>query len=52
MHLRNRLTLPALGITTIQEAKPAGFGRWQPRHQVTITVSYPYCINLSQRYRE
>jgi len=52
LHLRNRQTLPAPGITTIKEAKAHLFGRWQPEHQVTITVSHPDYIILSRLYRE
>ncbi|WP_338884346.1 hypothetical protein [Aeromonas hydrophila] len=51
LHLRNRQTLPAPGITTIREAKAHLFGRWQPGHQVTITVHHPDYINLSRLYR-
>ncbi|MBL0638333.1 hypothetical protein JD527_05625 [Aeromonas veronii] len=51
LHLRNQQTLPAPGITTIKEAKAHLFGRWQPGHQVTITVSHPDCVNLSRLYR-
>lgn len=51
LHLRNRQTLPAPGITTIKEAKARLFGSWQPGHQVTITVSHPNYINLSRLYR-
>lgn len=51
LHLRNRQTLPAPGITTIRQAKARLFGRWQPEHQVTITVSHPDYINLSRLYR-
>ncbi|MGN5167796.1 hypothetical protein ACTG10_21115 [Aeromonas hydrophila] len=51
LHLRNRQTLPAPGITSIKEAKTRLFGRWQPGHQVTITVSHPDYINLSRLYR-
>lgn len=51
LHLRNRQTLPAPGITTIKEAKARLFGRWQPGLQVTITVSHPDYINLSRLYR-
>ncbi|MCX0432611.1 hypothetical protein OD808_17190 [Aeromonas veronii] len=51
LHLRNRQTLPAPGITTIKEAKASLLGRWQPGHQVTITVSHPDYINLSPLYR-
>ncbi|OEC51235.1 MULTISPECIES: hypothetical protein [unclassified Aeromonas] len=51
LHLRNRQTLPAPGITTIREAKARLFGRWQPGHQVTITVSHPDYVNLSRLYR-
>ncbi|WP_421248936.1 hypothetical protein [Aeromonas jandaei] len=51
LHLRNRQTLPAPGITTIKEAKARLFRRWQPGHQVTITVSHPDYINLSRLYR-
>lgn len=51
LHLRNRQTLPAPGITTIKEAKARLFGRWLPRHQVTITVSHPDYVNLSRLYR-
>ncbi|UZE59172.1 hypothetical protein ONR73_20360 [Aeromonas veronii] len=51
LHLRNRQTLPAPCITTIKEAKARLFGRWQPGHQVTITVSHPDYVNLSRLYR-
>ncbi len=51
LHLRNRQTLSAPGITTIKEAKARLFGRWQPGHQVTITVSHPDYVNLSRLYR-
>ncbi|MGL5305910.1 MULTISPECIES: hypothetical protein [Aeromonas] len=51
LHLRNRQTLPAPGLTTIKEAKARLFSRWQPGHQVTITVSHPDYINLSRLYR-
>ncbi|WP_421276238.1 hypothetical protein [Aeromonas veronii] len=51
LHLRNRQTLPAPGITTIKEAKAHLFGRWLPGHQVTITVHHPDYINLSRLYR-
>ncbi|MGL6007256.1 hypothetical protein [Aeromonas sobria] len=51
LHLRNRQTLPAPGITTIKEAKARLFSRWQPEHQITITVSHPDYINLSRLYR-
>ncbi|HDX8592435.1 hypothetical protein ACET98_23445 [Aeromonas veronii] len=51
LHLRNRQTLPAPGITTIKEAKACLFGRWQPGHQVTITVHHPDYTNLSRLYR-
>ncbi|MFQ2233764.1 hypothetical protein [Aeromonas hydrophila] len=51
LHLRNRQTLPAPCITTIKEAKARLFSRWQPVHQVTITVSHPDYINLSRFYR-
>ncbi|MFB2826078.1 hypothetical protein [Aeromonas veronii] len=51
LHLRNRQTLPVPGITTIQQTKARLFGRWQPGHQVTITVSHPDYINLSRLYR-
>ena len=51
LHLRNRQTLPAPGITTIKEAKARLFGCWQPGHQVTITVSHPDYVNLSRLYR-
>ncbi|MGX5836005.1 hypothetical protein ACWIJ6_17950 [Aeromonas piscicola] len=51
LHLHNRQTLPAPGITTIKEAKARLFGRWQPEHQVTITVSHPDYISLSRLYR-
>lgn len=51
LHLRNRQTLPAPGITTIKQAKARLFGRWQPGYQVTITVSHPDYITLSRRYR-
>lgn len=49
LHLRNRQTLPAPGITTIKEAKAKLFGCWQPGHQVTI--SHPDYINLARLYR-
>ena len=51
LHLRNRQTLSAPGITTIKEAKARLFGRWQPGHEVTITVSHPDYVNLSRLYR-
>lgn len=51
LHLRNHPSLPAPSITTIKEAKARLFGRWQPGHQVTITVSHPDYINLSRLYR-
>ncbi|MCK2071958.1 hypothetical protein [Aeromonas caviae] len=51
LHLRNQHTLPAPGITTIKEAKARLFSRWQPGHQVTITVSHPDYVNLSRLYR-
>ncbi|HAT1553092.1 TPA: hypothetical protein I8X56_003901 [Aeromonas hydrophila] len=51
LHLRNRQTLPAPGITTINEAKACLLGRWQQGHQVTITVSHPDYVNLSRLYR-
>ncbi len=51
LHLRNRQTLPVPGITTIKDAKARLFSRWQPGHQVTITVSHPDYINLSRLYR-
>ncbi|MGL5523517.1 MAG: hypothetical protein ACRDCY_06605 [Aeromonas veronii] len=51
LHLRNRQTLPTLGITTIKKAKARLFSRWQPGHQVTITVSHPEYVNLSRLYR-
>ena len=51
LHLRNRQTLPAPGITTIKEAKARLFSRWQQGHQVTITVSHPESLNLSRLYR-
>jgi hypothetical protein len=51
LHLRNRQTLPAPGIITIKEAKARLFGRWQPGHQVTITVSHPDYVNISRHYR-
>ncbi|MCX4103183.1 hypothetical protein OR620_05215 [Aeromonas hydrophila] len=47
LHLRNRQTLPAPGITTIKKAKARLFSRWQPGHQVTITVHHPDYVNLS-----
>ncbi len=50
LHLRNRQTLPAPGITTIKEAKARLFSRWQLGHQVTITVSHPDYVNLSRIY--
>ncbi len=34
LHLRNRQTLPASGITTIRQAKARLFSQWQPLHQV------------------
>ncbi|WES92787.1 hypothetical protein PY368_20320 [Aeromonas hydrophila] len=51
LHLRNRQTLPAPGITTIKEAKARLFSCWQPGHQVTITVPPPDYVNLSRLYR-
>ncbi|WP_310597659.1 hypothetical protein [Aeromonas aquatica] len=51
LHLRNRQTLPAPGITTIKEAKARLLGQWQPGHQVTITISHPVYVNLARRYR-
>ncbi|ELM3616964.1 hypothetical protein RYR54_002631 [Aeromonas sobria] len=51
LHLRNRQTLTVPGITTIKDAKARLFGRWQPGHQVTITVHHPDYINLSRLYR-
>ncbi|MGL5525085.1 MAG: hypothetical protein ACRDCY_15015 [Aeromonas veronii] len=51
LHLRNRQTLPAPGVTTIKEAKTRLFSRWQPGHQVTITIGHPEYINLSRLYR-
>lgn len=51
VHLRNRQTLSVPGITTIKDAKARLFGRWQPSHQVTITVSHPDYINLGRLYR-
>ncbi|MGX5834159.1 hypothetical protein ACWIJ6_08390 [Aeromonas piscicola] len=51
LHLRNRQTLPVPCITSIQQAKARLFGRWHPGHQVTITVSHPYYVNLSRLYR-
>ena len=51
LHLRNRQTLPAPGIITIRQAKARLFVRWQPGHQVTITVSHPDYVNLSRLYR-
>ncbi|MGL5495721.1 MAG: hypothetical protein ACRDCQ_01870 [Aeromonas sobria] len=51
LQLRNRQTLPAPGITTIKQAKACLFGRWQPGHQVTITVGHPDYVNLSRLYR-
>ncbi|WP_324009139.1 hypothetical protein [Aeromonas dhakensis] len=50
-HLRNRQMLPVPGITTIKEAKARLFRRWQPGHQVTITVSHPDYVNFSRLYR-
>ena len=47
LHLRNRQTLPAPGITTIKEAKARLLGRWQPGHQVTITVSHPDSVSYT-----
>ncbi|MGL6408911.1 hypothetical protein ACSZMR_01760 [Aeromonas veronii] len=47
LHLRNHQTLPAPGITTIQEAKAHLLSRWQLGHQVTITVNYPDYVNIS-----
>ena len=52
LHLRNRQTLPTPCITSIQEAKARLFGRWQPGHQVTITVHHPDYVNLSRLYRK
>ncbi|MGL4206350.1 MAG: hypothetical protein ACRCRW_09580 [Aeromonadaceae bacterium] len=51
LHLRNRQTLPAPGITTIKEAKARLFSRWQPGHQVTIIVNHPDNVSLSRLYR-
>ncbi|MGL6380560.1 hypothetical protein [Aeromonas hydrophila] len=51
LHLRNRQTLPAPGITTIKQAKARLFSHWQPGHQVTITVHHPDYVNLSRIYR-
>ena len=51
LHLRNRQTLPVPGIITIKEANARLFGRWQPGHQVTITVSHLDYVNLSRLYR-
>ncbi|WP_429093736.1 hypothetical protein [Aeromonas veronii] len=51
LHLRNRQTLPAPGITTIRQAKTRLFCRWQPGHQVTITVHHPDYVYLSRLYR-
>jgi len=51
LHLRNRQSLLAPAITTIKEAKARLFGRWQPGHQVTVTVSHPDYVNLSRLYR-
>ncbi|MGL4764504.1 MAG: hypothetical protein ACRC2N_05690 [Aeromonas sp.] len=51
LHLRNRQMQPAPGITTIKEAKARLFGRWQSGHLVTITVSHPDYVNLSQLNR-
>ncbi len=57
--LNHHLIQPALPLilcnaspsTTIQQAKARLFGRWQPGHQVTITVSHPDYVNLSRLYR-
>lgn len=46
--LRNRQTLPA---PPSKMAKARLFGCWQPKHQVTITVSHPHYVNLSRLYR-
>ncbi|ELI6422801.1 hypothetical protein RRM51_002221 [Aeromonas veronii] len=51
LHLRNRQTLPAPGITTIKEARARLFGHWLPGHQVTITVHHHDYVNLSRLYR-
>ena len=51
LHLRNRQTIPTPGITTIKEAKVRLFSRWQPGHQVTITISHPVYVNLARLYR-
>lgn len=51
LHLRNRQQIPAPGIITIKDAKTRLFGRWQPGHQVTITVNHPEYINLGRLYR-
>ncbi len=51
LHLRNRQSLPAPGITTIKKAKTHLFGCWKPGHQVTITVHHPDYVNLSRLYR-
>ncbi|MCX0445434.1 hypothetical protein [Aeromonas veronii] len=51
LHLRYRQTLPAPGITTIKEAKARLFSRWQPGHQVTITVSHLDYFIFSRLYR-
>jgi hypothetical protein len=36
---------------SMKDAKAHLFGRWQPGHQVTITVSHPDYVNLSRFYR-
>ncbi|WOQ14087.1 hypothetical protein [Aeromonas media] len=51
LHLRNRQQIPAPGLTTTKDAKARPFGRWQPGHQVTITVSHPDYINFDRLYR-
>lgn len=51
LRLRNRQQIPAPGITTIKDAKARLFGRWQPGHQVTITIRHPNYITLSRLYR-
>ncbi|WP_323883493.1 hypothetical protein [Aeromonas caviae] len=51
LFLRNWQTLPVPGVTTIKGAKARLFSRWQPGHQVTITISHPEYINLARLYR-
>ncbi len=44
-----RYPLPASSPSKMAKARL--FGRWQPGHQVTITVSHPDYVNLSRLYR-